>query len=66
MIETLNYYVHTLRGKVSIKMRTYENREKGGSYQCERLYIIFLTEFTVHKLLTIITKLYARKRKQAA
>ena len=55
----------------SIKMQMYVNRGigrgggVGGSYHCEHL-VMFLFVHLVHDLLTIITRINARKRKQTA
>ena len=50
-----------LRGEGVHPMRTYENRGKGASYQCECSHILFLIEHLVYELLIIITRLYVRE-----
>ena len=46
-----------LEGEELIKMRTYPNRGKDGSFQCKRSHIHFLIEHLVHKLLKEYTRL---------
>ena len=41
---------------MSIKMQTHENRERGGSLQCDRSHINVLIEHLVVKLLRKITR----------
>ena len=45
-------------GGRSIKMRTYANRGRGVSHQCERSHIFFLIEYLVHKRVTIVTRFF--------
>ena len=54
----------TFRGRGTregfIKMGTYVNKGRRVSHQCERSHIFFLTEYLIHKLLTIVTRFFVR------
>ena len=52
----------TFRGRGTregfIKMGTYVNKGTRVSHQCECSHIIFLTEYLIHKPLTIVTRFF--------